>query len=156
MVGIVSIIIFYVLYLSTGDGMGFGELNDAAVVVQYTLMLPIAVHLHSKLRVIEPRLSGISLAFGLIGMEGVIVLQLLLLAGVIPFSQRIGMVSAAFLIALIWFILNKRIARGTDIIPGSMTLNVLAGLLFGYPFWAYKFARSNRLSRVQQTSVTGV
>ena len=85
--GITFLIGFYATYLTIGDRFGLGALNDAAVVAQYVLMIPIAVVLFQVLRPNGPILSLIGLALGIAGMSAVIVLQILLLLSLIPFQQ---------------------------------------------------------------------
>jgi hypothetical protein len=139
--GIVSIfgIIFLVTFFTVGSP--FGKLNDIAVIVQYVLMLPIAITLYQFLRPYGPRLSLFALLIGVAGMLAVIVLQLLLVTGVLPFGQQIGMVIVAFLVVVLWFVMNGRLGRTGGILPKSILLNVLAGLYFAYPFWAFSVGR---------------
>ena len=140
--GIVSIfgILFLVAFFTTFIGP-LGTLNDIAVVIQYGLMLPIAVALHQALRPHGPTLSLVALLLGVAGMIAVIVLQVLLVANVLPFDQQIGMVSAGFLVVLAWFVMVRYLGRSSAILPKSMLLYVLAGLYFGYPFWAFSLGR---------------
>lgn len=143
-VGIAFLIAFFGALLTVGEGFGLGELNDAAVVVQYTLMLPIALALRQLLRPHGSVLSLIAMGIGLAGMLAVISLQVLLLTGLLPFEQQIWMVSVAFLVVVVWFVLNAHLGRSTDRLPHGMVLGVLAGLYVGYPFWAFVLGRSLR------------
>ena len=77
-------------------------------------------------------------------MLAVIVLQLLLVTDVLPFANQIVPVVIAFLVVLVWFIINGVLARSTDKLPSNMLLNVLAGLYVGYPFWAFSTWRRLR------------
>lgn len=139
--GIVSIfgIVFLVAFFTLG-GL-FGPLNDIAVIVQYILMLPIALTLRQLLRPYGPGLSLIGMLLGIVGMLAVIILQILLVAGALPFNQQIVMVIPAFLLVLVWFIINAILGRSSDLLPNSMLFNVLAGLYIGYPFWGYSVGR---------------
>ena len=143
--GIVSIfgIVFLVAFFTTFIGP-LGTLNDIAVFIQYGLMLPIALALHLLLRLHGPTLSLIALLLGVAGMVAVIVLQILLVAGVLPFAQQIGMVSVGFLVVLGWFMIIWYLGRSTGKLPSSMLLHVLAGLYFGYPVWAFSLGRRLR------------
>ncbi|MFV2045624.1 MAG: hypothetical protein ACC700_20625 [Anaerolineales bacterium] len=47
-----------------------------------------------------------AMLIGIPGMLAVILLQILLVAGVLPFANQIAPVVIAFLVALIWFIIN--------------------------------------------------
>ena len=145
MSGIVSIfgITFLVAFFTTFIGP-LGTLNDIAVFIQYGLMLPIAFALHQVLRSHGPTLSLVTLLLGVAGMIAVIVFQVLLVVGVLPFQQQVGMVIAGFLVVLAWFLMVRYLGSSTNILPKSMPLHVLAGLYFGYPFWAFSLARRLR------------
>jgi hypothetical protein len=151
--GIVSIfgIVFLLVFFTVGGR--FGSLNDIAVIIQYLLMIPIAITLWRLLRPYRPTLSLVAMVVGIAGMTAVILLQLLLVTGTLPFSKQIGMVIIAFLVVLAWFIINQNLGSGTNILPRSMLLTVLAGLYFGYPVWAFSLGR--RLSGWTKTSSLG-
>jgi hypothetical protein len=140
--GVVSIfgIIFLVLFF-VGAGGQFGTLNDIAVIIQYILMLPIAVSLRWYLMPDNQRLSHVAFLIGLIGMLTVIALQSLLVANLIPFPPYIIIVSAGFLVAMVWFIINGMMGRATGKLPNGLLLDILAGLYVGYPFWAFRLGR---------------
>ncbi|PZC47054.1 MAG: hypothetical protein C1O27_001670 [Chloroflexi bacterium] len=143
--GIVSIfgIVFLVAFFSSFVGM-LGVLNDIAVVIQHFLMIPIALGLHKILRPSRPSLSQVGLLLGLVGMLVVIVLQLLFMTGVLPYSQYIGLVTAGFMVVLGWFLVVRNLHQSTEIVPRSVALTVLAGLYFGYPLWAFSLGRRLR------------
>ena len=138
MLGIAFLFAFFVL------GAPTGRLNDIAVIVQYSLMLPIALALYRVLRSHNPSLSLAALLIGIPGMLAVIVLQILLVTGVLPFANQIVPVVIAFLVVLIWFIINGYLGRSTNKLPNRMLLHVLAGLYVGYPFWAFSVGRRLR------------
>lgn len=142
--GIASVIgiVFLVIFFSFG-GI-FGTFNDIAVIIQYLLMMPIAITLWRLLRPDRTTLSFAALLIGMAGMIAIVLLQLLLVTGNLPFSQQIGMVIIAFLVVLVWFIINQYLGRNTDILPRSMLLTVLAGFYFGYPVWAFSLGRRLR------------
>lgn len=136
--GVLFLIIFFA-------GVGpFGPLNDAAVVVQYALMLPIARWVGVRQQRQGLRGSQLVLAIGLVGMLAVIVLQGMLIAGMIPFSRQIGPVSLAFLVVLGWFLAGGRLARNDDLLESNPLRLIGAGLYFGYPFWAFALGRRLR------------
>jgi hypothetical protein len=145
--GIVSVfgIVFLVTFFTLG-GL-FGTLNDVAVMVQYILMLPIALVLQQLLRPYGQGLSLAAMLIGIVGMLGVIILQFLLVIDALPFSQQIIMVVPAFLVVLAWFVINAYLGRSTNLLPNSMLLTVLAGLYIGYPFWGYSLGRRLLSSR---------
>ncbi len=143
--GTVSIfgILFLVAFYTTPIGL-LGTLNDIAVFIQYGFMLPIALALHQLIRHHRPILSLVALLLGIAGMLAVIALQILLVTGVLPFAQQIGMVIVGFLVVLAWFVITGYLGRSTGRMPKSMFLNVLAGLYIGYPVWAFLLGRRLR------------
>ncbi|MFC2053881.1 hypothetical protein ACFLV7_06220 [Chloroflexota bacterium] len=82
-------ILFLIVFFTVGGV--FGPLNDIAVIVQYNLILPIAIKVYRLVRPYGPILSQIATLIGIAGMLAVIILQTLLVAGVLPFSQQIRM-----------------------------------------------------------------
>ena len=142
--GVVSIFGIIFLFAFFGIGAPTGRLNDIAVIVQYSLMLPIAIALYQILREFNPRLNLVALLIGIPGMLAVIILQILLVTGAVPFSIQILPVIVAFLIVLIWFFIMGYLSRSTEMLPKSMLLHVLAGLYVGYPLWAFSVWRRMR------------
>lgn len=140
-VGIVALVALYVDLAVTGEERGFGEVNDAAVVAQHLLLLPIAFALHARLRPSAPGASLATLLAGVAGMVWVVVLQALLLAGVVPFERQILMVLPGFLVVIAWFLLVARLGRRSGLLPLGAALSLLAGLYFGYPVWAVQVGR---------------
>ena len=152
--GIVSIfgIVFLIAFFTVG-GI-FGPLNDLAIIVQYALMLPIAFVVQQLLRPHRPILSLAATVVGIAGMLAVIFLQALLVAGVLPFSRQIGMVSIAFLVVLVWFVFTGHLGRSTDQLPKGLLLHILAGLYFGYPIWAFSLERRLKSSGLNAIAPT--
>jgi len=142
--GAVSIlgIAFLVAFFTVGGV--YGPLNDIAVIVHYTLMLPIVVLVHRLVRPFAPRLSQVSAVIGFGSILAVIVLQALLVAGVLPFRRQIVLVIPAFLAALMWFVLTGSLGRRTEWLPKGTLLYILAGLYIGYPVWAFSLGRRLR------------
>ena len=85
-----------------------------------------------------------ALLLGVAGMLAVIVLQILLVTGLLPFAQQIGMVIVGFLVVLGWFVIMGYLGRSTNKLPNSMLSHILAGLYFGYPVWAFSLGRRLR------------
>lgn len=137
--GVAAIIGLVFLFLFFGGaGDYFGPLNDIMVIIHYVLLLPIAVTVWLLLRPLGNPLNTPVLVAGLAAMLAVIVLQSLLVAGMLPFQQQIVMVIPAFLVGMVWFVATGQMARSLGILPKSAVLQVLAGLVFGYPVWAFK------------------
>jgi hypothetical protein len=140
--GVAAIIGLVFLAIFFGGGPGyFGPLNDTAVIIHYILLLPIVFTFYLMLRPYGQTLNMIATIIGLAGMLGVIVLQTCLVVGVLPFEQQIRMVVVAFLVACVWFVITGYLGRSTGFVPKSVVLNVLAGLVFGYPVWAFMVGR---------------
>ncbi len=139
--GIVFLLAFYAAFLTEGDGMGLGTMNDLAVIVHYALALPIVLVIRRILTPHRPGLIQVATVFGLAGMVAVIILQALLVTGVLAFEQQIGLVIVAFLVVLSWFVVTGHVGRSTDQTPNGMPLHVLAGLYFAYPVWAFMLGR---------------
>jgi hypothetical protein len=142
---IVGIIFLFKFYSDIEKNGRFGTLNDIMVIIQYVLMVPIAIYLYRLLRPTDPRRARNNLIIGLVGMTAVIGLQLLLVLGVITFAVQIGFVIVGFFIVLGWFLRNRshsqEAGEETTPIPQNKLLTILAGLVFGYPVWAYQFGR---------------
>jgi hypothetical protein len=142
-IGIVFLIIFYSDFEVYGQ---FGTMNDIMVIVQYSLMLPIAFVLYRLLRAVDAVKAQTNFMIGLGGMLAVIILQLFLVLDIIPFYLQIGPVILCFFIVLAWFILNRNLsqrdAEMKTLVPQNKALTILAGLVFGYPIWAYLLGRN--------------
>jgi hypothetical protein len=123
-----------------------GAANDAMVLAQYALALPLAVALHQRNRSTDPRLSGAATAVGLTGMTAIVVLQALLLAGVLDFEDQVVYVAIAIWLLVFWFITVGRLGRASGLLTGHTTLMSLVGAsYFGFPIWAFWLGR--QLSR---------
>jgi hypothetical protein len=77
-------------------------------------------------------------------MAAVIVFQILLVTGAMPFARQVGMVIVGFLVVLGCFVMVRSLGRSTGRLPDSLLLTVLAGLYFGYPVWAFLLGRRLR------------
>jgi hypothetical protein len=77
-------------------------------------------------------------------MLTVIILQALLVIGQLQFMQQVVMVIPAFLVVTLWFVINEYLGRTEQKLPKGMLMAVLAGLVFGYPFWAFSLGRRLR------------
>jgi hypothetical protein len=123
-------------------GMAFGWVNDVTGVVTLPLALPGVLALHARVR---PRAGTPSDALLLVGIGAggtIVVLQVLLVTGAVPFEQQIGPVSVAFLVLAVFFVLYGRLAARHGILPGGTRLGLLAASYAGYPVWAFRIART--------------
>jgi len=123
-----------------------GGANDAMVLAQYALALPLTVALHQRNRSTDPRLSGAATAVGLSAMTAIVVLQALLLADVLEFEDQVAYVAIAIWLLVFWFITVGRLGRANGLLTGRTTLMSLVGAsYFGFPIWAFWLGR--QLSR---------
>ena len=93
-------------------------------------------------------------------MVPIVVLQVLLLAGLLPFEEQIGLISIAFMFLVIWFLGTGYLRRSTGRLPGrTLLMSLLGASSFGYPIWAFWLGRhlgrlSDRQLRWQDTRGT--
>ena len=149
-VGVPLLIGMYAVLLRSGPKHPLvdrlGGANDAMVLAQYALALPLAVALHQRNRSTHPRLSGVATAVGLSGMTAIVVLQALLLADVLDFEDQVVYVAIAIWLLAFWFITIGRLGRASGLLTGRTTLMSLVGAsYFGFPIWAFWLGR--QLSR---------
>ncbi len=123
-------------------GEPFGKLNDAAIVIQYALALPLVLALHGLLRSQSQRLSIAALLLGVIGIAAIAILQVLLIVRVLSFAQEVLPVCAAlFLIFGGWLLITGHLARSLPNLPRSMVMCFVGWTYLGYPIWAFWLAR---------------
>jgi hypothetical protein len=89
----------------------------------------------------KSRAIGVTIV-GVFGASAVIVLQILLVSGIIPFTTQIGMLLIAIVFVVAWFVLINRYGHVDKMIPPGRLLAVLAGMTIGYPIWAFRFRRN--------------
>lgn len=122
------------------DAMWLGPLNDAATVVQFAALVPVARALRRRFAAApeagRPVLVVTDVATA--AMAVLVGLQVLLLAGVVPFAVQGPFVTAAALVCLGWTVHASRVGARTGLLSrpvvavGTATgLLVLAGLAAG-------------------------
>jgi len=123
-----------------------GAANDAMVLAQYALALPLALALHEHNRSTDPRRSGAATAVGASAMISIVALQALLLAEVLEFEEQVLYVAVAIWLLIFWFMTVGRLGRDSGLLTGRTTLmSLVGGSYFGYPIWAFWLGR--QLSR---------
>ena len=123
-------------------GMTLGWVNDVTGIVTLPLALPGILALHARVR---PQAGAGADALLLVGIGAggtIVVLQVLLVSGAVPFEQQIGPVSLAFLVLGVWFVLYGRLAARSGFFPHGTRLGVIAASYAGYPVWAFRLARA--------------
>jgi hypothetical protein len=144
-IGVLFLVLMYADFLTPAKGLRvFGPLNDACVLVQYALALPIVVALHRLLTQHSPHLRVLALIFEVGGAAGTIVFQAVLLSGLLPFRQQVLYAAASLLVVGIWVLTTGVMGRRSGILQGSVPLLVLAAPCFGYPIWAYRLGQQLR------------
>jgi hypothetical protein len=123
-------------------GMTLGWVNDVTGVITLPLALPGVLALHRRMRPEAGAAADALLVVGLGAGGTIVVLQVLLVAGVVPFEQQIGPVSLAFLVLAVWFVLFGRLATRLGVAPGGARLGLLAASYAGYPVWAFRMAQA--------------
>ena len=139
--GGVSVIGIVFLGLMFAGWERFGPMNDVTIIFQYILVLPIVITVWMILRPQGNPLNTPMLVLGLAAMVAVIVLQVLLVTGVLPFERQVYMVTAAFVVGIVWYVATGQMARTLGVLPRSVPLQVLAGFYVGYPVWVFKFGQ---------------
>jgi uncharacterized membrane protein len=75
---------------------------------------------------------------GVVGIAAIAILQILLVAGKLTFSQEVGPVSfAVFVLFGGWLLLTGYLSRSQRLVRNSMLVSVLGWAYVGYPIWAF-------------------
>jgi hypothetical protein len=138
--GVASVfgVVFFVAMLAVKGP--FGRLNDICVMIQYLLALPIPLVLHRFYRANARVYSKLAMLIGTVGMMAVVVLQFLLVAGVLSFSEQVGPVSFAMIVVVgAWLVITGYLGRSK--LRHSLLVSILAVPYFGYPVWAIWLGR---------------
>ena len=147
-VGVLFLLLMYAGFLLPAKGLlVFGPLNDACVLLQYLLALPLVFAFHRLPVQVSPRLRIVALTIGLSGILGAVVLQALLLVGLLSFREQIAYASLSVLLVGVWILLTGLLALGSSLGGMTVRLRILAALYFGYPFWAYRVGQQLELHR---------
>ena len=143
-----ALVLLYVSFaVSLGD-FPYGPTNDVLTLVHYAMLVPIVLTVHGLVRVSDGARAKKALMVGMAGIAMVVLLQLLLVTGVLPFGVQVLMVVLAFFLVLYWYVVAGTLGRETGVLPTSRRLDVLAGLYIGYPFWAWRVAKTLRSSEL--------
>jgi hypothetical protein len=120
-------------------------LNDSAAIVQYFLALPITIALHRLVQAHAPVLSRVAMLSGIIGIFAVAVIQIVLLAGLLPsYTTYIILITTAFLMIGAWLVITGYLVRSTGKLPNSVLMSWLGAIYIGYPVWAFWLGRHLR------------
>jgi glycopeptide antibiotics resistance protein len=106
-----------------------GTANDAALVVQFLAMIPVALALPRWLPRTRSVRAATAIALG--AMLVAAVLQLLLIAGALDFDVQVFLVVAAFLLVYAWVFVVSSVGHRSGSLPRSVTR---FGLLLGASF----------------------
>jgi hypothetical protein len=128
-VGIVGNLYLVLLYLvdkpwqpGSVDG-GYGTINDWLVTLQLALLIPVVVRLGQQTRIEKwtRRWTGIAL----IASVAVVLLQLLLLAGVLPFAVQFGPVSVCIVLLFCWAGVISAAGQRHGVLPTRRFISVV-------------------------------
>lgn len=92
----VLLVLFYVVaqpWTDTPRDTWLGFANDCLVIVQYAALIPVVLLLSSR---------RVWTVVGTVAAVTVVVFQLLLVTGALPFETQVGFVSAASIASMIW------------------------------------------------------
>lgn len=145
--GAIGVVCLVAMYAAFGAGarntaLTVGWVSDVSGIVTMPLAMPGMLALHGRIRSHAGRAGDALLVLGLGSSAAISVLQLLLVAGSLPFEQEIGPVTVAYLVLGAWFVLAGRIAQRAGILPGGTRLGAMAAAFAGYPVWALRLARA--------------
>lgn len=144
-VGVVCLILLYVLLFATplrDVALLFGGLNDALIVIQYLLTIPLALSLRRILRPHAPTRIGVATFVGIASMLVVVALQSALVLGVLTSQQTMVWVALAMIVGVgFWLVTTALVARATGRFPNSLRMSIMAVPYLGYPIWAIWLGR---------------
>ena len=149
-ISVLALAALTLLYVSFAVSLGdfpYGPTNDVLTLVHYAMLVPIVLTVHGLVRISDGARAKKALMVGMAGIALVVLLQLLLVIGVLPFEVQVLMVIPAFFLVLYWYFVAGTLGRKTGVLPTSRRLDVLAGLYVGYPFWALRVAKTLRASK---------
>lgn len=106
----------------------FGGLNDLAIAVQMALSVPVARVLHTITRAHAPRASAAALWVGILGLLGIIVLQVLIALQVLTFAVQFLLVLPFWGLVGVWLIATNYLAlQNANMARWSAWLGILSG-----------------------------
>ncbi len=108
-----------------------GTLDDVATLFQFLCALPLTVALHRLAPPSRWRFSAITMAIGVVGLVGVVIVQGLLVLGVMSFAVNLPLVMAAFGLFGVWMLLANRLAHASGAFSRRLArLGQVTGLVF--------------------------
>jgi hypothetical protein len=143
-IGVVFLIAMFILFATPRKSLGetFGMLNDICVALQYLLTIPIAIALDQILRPYNPGLVRLATIVGIVMMLVVVVLQMALVFGLMPFERQVWWVTPAMIVGVgAWLVVTGMLARSTGRLPNSVLMSGVAVPYVGYPAWAFWLGR---------------
>ena len=145
-IGLVALFGMFTAYGTGNQGVGntLGMINDVLAFPTLLLMLPAVAELRRLLRPSSPALIDTLTVLSVLAMAGVLALQAMLVAGLLPFSVQINYVSVAYLGLAAWFIGTGVVGSRAGILPRGGRMGALAATYVGYPVWGVWLARRFR------------
>lgn len=142
-VGVVFLAAMFVAFAvgARPQGMTFGRINDALVLVSYPLIVPAMLVLRGRLRPLAPRMIDLATIVGLAAVAAIVVLQALLVRDELTFEEQIGWLSIAFMAFDVWLLVVGRVGSRSGLLPGGLRMGLVGATYIGYPAWAVWAAR---------------
>jgi len=119
-------------------GYTFGMINDICIATQYLLAVPIVLALYRLLVAQNPPLVRAATVIGLLAICAVIIFQLLLVFGVLPFERQVVWASLSLLFIGAWIIMVGIAAKSSGLFPWGMGPSIAGATYIGYPYWAFR------------------
>lgn len=114
----------------SGAGV-FGPINDGLSVVQFLLLVPVALAFHRLLPAGGLPLPSLATGVGILAMLTFAVLQSLLVVGLVRFEQTLGPVLATGAVIGLWFVVINALLLRSLSLPGWLPwAGIVAGLSF--------------------------
>lgn len=142
-VSFVCLVLMFTMF-AVGDqvrGQVFGRTNDWLGLISSVMAIPIVVVLG---RLLYPGRSLIGLLITAVGVgafASIVVLSWLLVSDTWTFERQIGLVSAAYVVLMGWFVVTGRRMATTGFVRHGLPLSIGAALYAGFPVWAVVVGR---------------
>jgi hypothetical protein len=133
-VALVSLILFFSLETSASSAQTphlWGPISDIAPIFQMLFLLIVAVTFYFSQRALAPRVSLISCLIGMVGMGGVVLLQILLRLNILAFEQEVTLVLFATALVGVWLVMTSISGRRQGSLPSRLAwLGMAVGVAF--------------------------
>ena len=145
-VGVVALVGMFAAFGAGNQRAGetLGLINDVSAFPTLLLAVPAVLETRRLLRPTSPRLTDAITLLALVGTTGVLALQALLVARVMPFERQLPLVMLAYLGIQAWYVVMGLIGSRSGVLPRGGRMGVVAVTYVGYPVWAAWLGRRLR------------